>query len=334
MTRATLGKTRNRVAAIDSLLARARSTRSGAAVFIDGEMTGTGSIDLTGDGVGLNSQFHVDSAATGAVILNGGLVDGDVRLATAISDGFAGTATFTGVSDQVAGKGQILIYATGTPTDGLSGTVHITTGTMAGVIASSWTRDGGLIDIDNDCTGTLDIGMIRKGGDINIDGNLTSTGFIDIDGNVDDGGAITIDGDADGDITIGAGLDGDITILGTLDGALDIAQGTGVNSLIHCLGGLGSNGSIVVASVATADANGDMAFGPTVEPLSLGNLTFDGCVEIGHGADLEGDITLIGCLSIDPLICVSGNTNGTITLTQTGCTPGNYVVDSSCPTCP
>ena len=76
---------------------------------------------------------------------------------------------------------------------------------------------------------------------------------------------------------------------------------------------------------------GDMLFGLVSAPITLPDYSFLGCVDID--GDLDGDAETVGCLNADPSICVGDATNGTITLTQTGCTP-TYVLDDSCPTCP
>ena len=92
-----------------------------------------------------------------------------------------------------------------------------------------------------------------------------------------------------------------------------MGQDTGRLSAIHCLGGLGANGSITINdSQSTFSASGDIMVGPLKVSLPLAPITFDGCIDIkddaatGGFGHLYGDITSVGCLSHDVDVCVEG----------------------------
>ncbi len=169
---------------------------------------------------------------------------------------------------------------------------------------------------------------------IDVMGNLT--GDIEVTGDVLSSGSINVGGKLG---TCRLCTFGRILIHGLFAGNISIAEQTDKQTLIHLLGGLDDNGSIVVnASEGDFNANGDILVGPLPGFGDVDPITFDGCIQItdngsgGYG-DLNGDIDVVGCLSHDVDICVEGNINGDITLTQTGCSP-QYQVAGTCSPCP
>ena len=282
-----------------------------SSIELFGAQGANSSIDMNSGGVGGTLTLWSGGAGT---ITNGGTVasGGTVTLADTHANQdreFSGTATFGAVSS--GGK----INTTGGTYDGeLSGTLNITN-TMAGDIDLGGTFSG-VIDIGSDLNGDATFSRPFTG-DLQIGG--------DVSGDIDVTGDVT----ATGSIDIGGGLRGRILVDGVCDGDINIDEGSTSVALIHIEDGF--DGSILTGTDLGSYAfAGDMLFGPASSP-SLPDYSFLGCVDID--GSLDGDIDVVACLDVDPAICVQGDTNGTITLTQTGCTP-TYVLDSSCPTCP
>jgi hypothetical protein len=275
-------------------------------------LTDTGSIDLNGEDVAGTLGIVLSSAGT---ISDGGAVtsSGKVRLTTTGGD-FTGEATFA----SVAAGGLIETL------NGDHGGDLTITGDMAGDIEVNDLLSGGLISVGGDVTtdgaiavddtaagdiavtvdlvGNVSIGVHAEG-DIDIDGDVT--GGIDIDGTLKSTGRILIDGLCDGPITIG--------------------QETVALSQIKMTDGLGQDGSITINDgLGNYDAEGTIYIGAAGLPLP--SVTYDGSITIlapseGHGGDLDGSITVVGCheTEADLDLCICGNNNGTLTITQGGC---------------
>ena len=153
--------------------------------------------------------------------------------------------------------------------------------------------------------------------------------------------ALDIDGDLKGDVEIEGLLTGSITVGGSLNGSgailvtelttgeISIGKETTSLTEIHLLGGLGSGGTVEINSSEGAfDAVGDITVGLATCSATPPDVTFDGC--IGIRGDLDGAISVCGChaTAADLDICIDGDDNGNVTISQTGCT---NQVDWSCP---
>ncbi|MHC4065773.1 MAG: translocation/assembly module TamB domain-containing protein [Planctomycetota bacterium] len=274
-------------------------------------LAGTGSIDLKSEGVA--GSLLLNSAMTGAQILNGGNVTGEVRLADGTGSKFGGSATFSGLS------GMVKMLNGGS----LDGTL-----TIDGNVTT-----GGWITISGD---------LKSSGEISVTGDFADTlGNDDIDIGGDVAGDIDLDGDFDGSIQIDGTLEstGRILIDGLVDGPVTIEEETVALSQIRMTDGLGTDGSITINdSTGDYDANGTIYIGAPSIPLP--DVSYDGWINIkgpaeGSGGDLEGTITVVGCHETDDDldICICGDTNGTRTITQGGCTNQVDWADSSacCP---
>ena len=119
------------------------------------------------------------------------------------------------------------------------------------------------------------------------------------------------------------------------DGDILIGESTAALSLIRATEGLGTNGVIVVNdSEGEHNHNGTIHIGAPSSPSSP--FVYVGCIRIkddtvdGSHGDNDGLIAVVGCLTDDINICVDGD-DGTIRLTQTGCSPP-YV--DTCPSPP
>ncbi len=195
---------------------------------------------------------------------------------------------------------------------------------------------GGTLDITTDLGGLVHVfGSLQSKGLIDVGGDLTS----DINIEDDHSGGIDITGDtgALSEILIeGRVAGGRIDVGGVIDGDITIHEDTSSRSSIYSLGGL--SGTITVnASEGDFNAAGDIYFGPNPPPGTLSAITYDGCIEVlddladGSDGDLGGDITVVGChaTTADLGLNVAGATNGTTSITQTGC--ANTVVFGACP---
>ncbi len=86
-------------------------------------------------------------------------------------------------------------------------------------------------------------------------------------------------------------------------------------------------GTITVnATKGSFNASGDILVGPDLIPQNFVPITYTGCIRVlddglGDNGDLVGDIEVAGCLNNDVGITIEGDTLGTITLMQTGCSP-------------
>lgn len=293
----------------DIVLTNGLSTQSFVAIW--GETTHSASIDLKGNTMGgalVLGQGGYANIMSGPVIGNGlDFVFPPVLLGTAPST-YSGTATFA----SVAAGSTILLSGTD-----LAGTVSITNDMDGTILFEEFAQetaellDDGLIDIGGSLNGTITLDS-GAAGDIQIAGDMLNS--VSIDGALEGTGMILVDGLCDGEISIG--------------------ESTSSLSQI-VLGGLGSNGSIVInADEDDHNAEGDITVGDGANIV----VAFDGCISIldngsGSYGDLDGDITVYGCHATDDdlNICVEGDTNGYIRLYQSGCGPQ---VGVTCGTCP
>ncbi|UCC31484.1 MAG: hypothetical protein JSU86_04250, partial [Phycisphaerales bacterium] len=190
-------------------------------IDIDGNVSGQvtassgevlGDIDIAGN---ITSTGRVQVGATMSGDLTGGAVSGSVTLASGEGNTYSGTATFS----SVAGDGVV-------KTEGasLSGTIHVTGNVDGSVLA--WPSgpnyaltDTGLIDIDGDVSGCVEALWGKVLGDIDIGGDITSTGHVQVEVNIL--GDLTVSGDAAGEISIGGDALGYIDIW-KLSGSLGI----------------------------------------------------------------------------------------------------------------
>ncbi len=131
---------------------------------------------------------------------------------------------------------------------------------------------------------------------------------------------------------------GRILVDGLMDGAIRIGKKTTSLTLIHLSGGLGEFGTVELnTSEGAFNAEGVITVGSGPCGLSMPDVTFDGCIRIykdsvsGHYGDLDGAISVRGCLTDDLNICIDGDDNGNVGICQTGCT---NQVGWSCTTCP
>ncbi len=278
-------------------------------VFIWGQFGTSGTVDLSNQPV--YGRLFLEDGGSGQVI-NGGAIwpSGEVRLTDGDYEVFSGTASF---------------------------------GDLAGLIfVAGWGASlEGAIAVN---------GNITAGGRLRVTGDLQAGADIKVTGNViddEDHVEILIQGDCDGDIEVGGNLYGNVTVEGKLetkgriivDGLCDrpitIGQETQSQSLIHILGGLYSNGKIVInADEGYYDANGAIRIGPATW-TTLPSIVFDGSIEInddaqGNAGDLVGRITVVGChattADLDICIC-GGDGGGNVGIAQTGC---QNQVDWSC----
>ncbi len=285
---------------------------------IRGRLQAGASVDLNDNDVA--GSFLITRGGPGT-IFNGGDVTttGTVTLSSVSSTAFTGAVTF----DRVLGNG---VIRTLNGSD-LSAALTLAVGGSDGTISSS---DDSYATIT--CTGAFD-GTIaiteQMLGDIEIGGTLGGSVSVGLDvfGDTDIGGSVSSGGTIDIGKLSGYGR---ILIAGICDGVISIDEGSTSTSSIHIVEGF--DGSLETGTAwGSFDFNGDILFGPESVPLELLDYSFDGCVDID--GNLDGDIDIIGCLNVDPAICVEGTTNGTISIIQTDCSE-THSVDNTCPACP
>lgn len=296
-------------------------------VFIGGELSVTGSIDLKGQGIAGQLAIHEGG---GGSILNGGAVTGGetqtvVLVCAGLAYAFSGQATFSSVGSFgviVTEKGHISgrITVTG-DMDGIIGprigdltsTSRVTVGgNLGGAILTSAGMDNELI-ANGDLAGDIVVGGLT--GAINIVGTMSG----DIEVKTDVGPSAYLQ--------VGGRLErGRVFIAGVCDGDISVGEGAGKLSLIHLLGGLGVDGSVTInANQGDFDADGTIYVGPT-KWTQMPPVNFDGCIHVIAGppgsGDLNGDITVVGCSAAPGAvlnICIDGDVNGKVTIEHSGC---------------
>jgi hypothetical protein len=311
------------------------------------ELNASGSIDLNSGAVA--GTLDIDKCS--GVVSNGGAVTGTVTL----SDGetSAGTATFA----SVASGGTIRTTNSGnwsgdlTIAGVMSGAIDVTGNLASGGEIDITGNSTGDIGVDGDAAGDIDIGGsvtddISVGGDvsgtINIDGDLEDD--LEIAGDVTSTGGVSVGGDVEGDIDVAGSIlaGGDIHIGGKLassgriridevcDGNITIDGETSVFSLVLITDGLDDDGTITVnADGGDYDHDGTIHLGEYPVPFGspLDPVTFDGSIVIQKedggtgGGDVNGYIRVVGCHDDEDYldICVCGDVNGSISITQTDC---------------
>ncbi len=284
---------------------------AGNTMKIGGPLLASGQIDLNNADVA--GTLLIESEGRGR-INSGGAVTGTVTLANGTGNAFSGTATFADVS--ATGTVQTISSAD------LSGRCE-TTGSMAGSISISGDLVfGGKIWVAGDASGDVSVDSDALG-DVQIDGNLTSSESITV------GGALAKAGVGSGRIMVG----------GECGGPIRVGEDTQSLSLIQLVGGLATGGSIEINTTnGIFDANGLIHVGPA--DLTIPDITFDGCIHIyddgaGSGGALNNALTVQGChATADDLdICIDGPDNGNVTILQSGCTNqvGWSCPDPACP---
>jgi hypothetical protein len=268
------------------------------------------------------------------IIENGGVVTGEVVLASGIGNTFSGTATFDEVisasaNDIPSSKIQVTNYAD------MNGTLHIL-GSMDGDIITYDICDNGLVWVAGDSIGDIIVNG-NLDGDIIVDGNVF--GNIDIHGNIATG-SIRVNGDLIGSVNVDGylGQSAHIAVNGNTAGMIDIGQYTERLSLIQ-VSGLDAGGAIRINSTQdNFSARGNIYIGTitSVQPV-----VFDGCIRIydevmtNDGGNLYGTIAIIGCHEAKDLnICIDGNNEGNIFVRQFGCNYSFNSVQYSCQKCP
>lgn len=291
----------------DGTLLLESGVRQNQNVWINAPLDAAASVDLKNQDVAGN--LVVVRGGSGDV-LNGGAVTatGYVSLTGGLED-FAGDATFS----SVASGGEIHV----TGGSDLNGSLIITgdmdgdigLGVLVPDLGTSDVLGNGLIDIQGDCSG-----------DIQVTGDVIGDGKIEVDGTLESTGRILIDG--------------------LLRGNIVIDEETQSLTLIRLTEGIDSGYAVTInESRGNFNANGTIHVGPV---LYLGDtppdLTFDGGIMIkdttgGAGGDLEGTIKVVGCHNTGDLdICICGDNNGTVTIDQPNCT--NQVTHSCVTGCP
>ncbi len=299
---------------------------AGTTVRFNRRATATASIDFRGSDVSFGGWIGLRRGGAAAIV-DVGALDGVVWLADFNSPfGFTGSLTVDSIGGPVGATQGGIIYEGAAA--GFSGTIHVLGDHDGQILSDSFILSVGSIDIDGDI-GTF--------GEIFVDFDVDGT--INVDGNLD--GQIFLNNNFDGQIRVGGNvtqfngriviqnqiMNGDIEVEGLFDGFMSLPFGTGVLSLIHLQGGLGANGVVTFV----LDVNGDILVGPpSVGIPPLPSITYDGCVEVTTG-DLNGDVTVVGChaTTADLGLEIAGATNGTTSITQTGCT--NTVAFGACP---
>jgi len=138
------------------------------------------------------------------------------------------------------------------------------------------------------------------------------TGIIDLTGQLVSRGRILIDGLCDGDVNVGGG--------------------TSSATLIHLLGGIGSDGVLEFNDDSASSSDGPILVGTGKSTTPLPDITYDGTIRFLE--DNSGDITIRGChdTTDDLDLCFCGSNSGTVTIDQTGCTNQvSYSCVSGCP---
>lgn len=218
------------------------------------------------------------------------------------------------------------------------------------VLETETSQNAGTFHIKGDMDGQmwarvselLETGVYRVDGDVGPTGSILTSSWSQFNRPGDMKGRVEIAGDVygylefAGSVTDGASID----VGGVLHDRLEIGNETHANSSIR-LGGLGSGGRILLTSnnpgLATAhDVNGVLEIGDfqSFSPP----VVFDGCIRtysnaFGGGGDLDGLLHVRGChATADDLnICLDGALNGSILISQFGCT---NQVTWSCSGCP
>jgi cytoskeletal protein CcmA (bactofilin family) len=325
---------------------------------IGGDLTGdlevdeiTGSLSIGDDSLGtinigeLSGSLTIsDEVSAPVYIISGGsgtITAGTVKALMKLdqSDSYDGTATFGAVD----ASGYVVTCGAA-----IGGTIHIT-GNVAGWVAATLNtgedglEDGALIDIDGNLSGYVSVTEDAVG-DIEIGGDITSTGQILIHGDME--GDVTVEGDVVGDIEVDDNMVGDIeaddisgslSIGGNAYGHVDLQEFTGsvdvtgdVNFSWFIVWGDGSGditgGAVTSVLVMLAyGAGNDYSGTATFSSVASGGLveTYYAPVTgtINVTGNVAGSVRAFGTesgagLAETGLIDIGGNVSGDVTLSQ------------------